>query len=273
MISSGIRLGAWDYLRWKNVIPILNENEDVIAAKLIVYSEEPEEYFTFITFEAYNLLKDWMNFRKSHGEIVDKESWLMRDIWQTTNLTYGAKWGLATLPKKLQSVAIKRIIDRALRIQGLRSNLRNGQKRHEFKAVHGFRKFFKTHAEQVMKPINVEILMGHSTGISDSYYKPTEKEVLDDYLKSANSLTLNHDDVALEKQIKKLEEENKNSEYIIQGRLKERDEQMEILKDQFSSMKKIIDQLVNGLSQSRDQNQVNSVVRSLYDSGLFQEQH
>lgn len=33
-------------------------------------------------------------------------------------------------------------------------------------------------SEQVMKPINVEILMGHSIGISDSYYRPQEKEIL-----------------------------------------------------------------------------------------------
>ena len=41
-----------------------------------------------------------------------------------------------------------------------------------------------------MKPINVETLMGHSTGISDSYYRPTEKELLDDYLKVVNHLTI-----------------------------------------------------------------------------------
>ncbi|MFL6363587.1 MAG: hypothetical protein ACJ719_00050 [Nitrososphaeraceae archaeon] len=39
-----------------------------------------------------------------------------------------------------------------------------------------------------MKPINVETLMGHSTGISDSYYRPTEKELLDDYLKIVDHL-------------------------------------------------------------------------------------
>lgn len=27
-----------------------------------------------------------------------------------------------------------------------------------------------------MKPINVEITMGHDIGISESYYKPTERE-------------------------------------------------------------------------------------------------
>ena len=41
-----------------------------------------------------------------------------------------------------------------------------------------------------MKPINVETLMGHSTGISDSYYRPTEKELLEDYLKAVPLLTL-----------------------------------------------------------------------------------
>ncbi len=226
MMSSGIRLGAWDYLKWSNVIPLYDSEKNVIAAKLIVYCGEPEEYFTFITAEAYSLLKEWINFRKSYGEKIDTETWLMRDIWQTTNINYGAKWGLATVPRRLESVAIKRIIDRALRIQGIRTNLNNGQKRHEFKAVHGFRKFFKTRTEQIMKPIHVELLMGHSTGISDSYYRPKEKEILDDYLKTTDSLTINSDNLTLKKQVLKLEEENKNGEYVIQGKLHEKDEQI-----------------------------------------------
>ena len=41
-----------------------------------------------------------------------------------------------------------------------------------------------------MKPINVEILMGHSVGISDSYYRPTENELLQDYLKTVDALTI-----------------------------------------------------------------------------------
>ncbi len=49
MLSSGIRLGAWDYLRWKHIIPIKNENNEVIAAKVRVYAGEKEEYLSFIT--------------------------------------------------------------------------------------------------------------------------------------------------------------------------------------------------------------------------------
>ena len=40
MISSGIRVGAWDYLKWKHIIPIKNEDDKVIAAKIRVYAGE-----------------------------------------------------------------------------------------------------------------------------------------------------------------------------------------------------------------------------------------
>jgi hypothetical protein len=45
MISSGIRLGAWDYLKWQHVTPIMNDKDEVIAAKLIVYNEEHDQYY------------------------------------------------------------------------------------------------------------------------------------------------------------------------------------------------------------------------------------
>jgi hypothetical protein len=84
MASGGFRLGAWDYLQWKHVYPISKdektEDRQVIAAKLLVYVDEPEEYYTFITPEAYSALKDWMDFRSSYGEKITGESWLMRDL-------------------------------------------------------------------------------------------------------------------------------------------------------------------------------------------------
>ena len=56
MVSSGIRLGAWDYLKWKHMHPISNDEGNVIAAKLDVYSGDVEEYYTFITPEAFTSL-------------------------------------------------------------------------------------------------------------------------------------------------------------------------------------------------------------------------
>jgi len=97
MVSSGIRIGAWDYLRWKHVLPMTNDKGEMVVSKLIIYG--------------------------------------------------------ATCPKKLKSSGIKRLLERALREQHVRQPLQNGAKRHEWKAAHGFRKFYKSRAEQVMKPI------------------------------------------------------------------------------------------------------------------------
>jgi len=35
MVSSGIRIGAWDYLRWKHISPTTNDKDEVIAAKVL----------------------------------------------------------------------------------------------------------------------------------------------------------------------------------------------------------------------------------------------
>jgi integrase len=246
LLSSGIRVGAFETLRWKHVIPIKDEKKgNIVAAKMTVYPGDKEEYFTFITPEAYGAVKEWMDFRESFGEKITQDSWVMRDIWQTTNVKYGAKWGLATIPKKLQSSAIKRLIDRALWEQGIRQQLKNGERRHEFKTVHGFRKFFKTHCEQVMKSINVEILMGHTIGVSDCYYKPSEKEILGDYLKAVNILTINknNNNLILEKEVEELKEKNENNEYLIKSKLQERDDAITALSDQVVELIKEINNL------------------------------
>jgi len=129
--------------------------------------------------------------------------------------------------------------------QGLRRKLPPGKRRHEFQADHGFRKFFKTRAEQIMKPINVEMLMSHSTGISDSYYRPTEKDLFDDYLKAIDLLTINGDRVTLQKQITQLEEKSKDNEYIIKGKLQEKDKQIEALVKKQEQFEKVIQSLID----------------------------
>lgn len=110
MISSGIRIGAWDYLKWKHIIPIVQDG-NVIAAKIIVYSDDPEQYYSLLTLEAYNSLKDWMAYRSSYGEKITGESWIMRDIWQTSERSYGASFGIAKNPQKLNSLGIKSLLE------------------------------------------------------------------------------------------------------------------------------------------------------------------
>ena len=153
---------------------------------MILYRGESDEYTTFITPEAYQALKEYLEFRISHREIVNEKSWVLRDEFDVSK----SSKGLATVSKQLKATGLKRLIERALWAEGIRKPLPKGQKRHEFKVNHGFRKFFKTMAERNMKSLHVEILMGHSTGLARNYYRITEKELLEEYVKAIQNLSI-----------------------------------------------------------------------------------
>ena len=55
-----------------------------------------------------------------------------------------------------------------------------------------------------MKSINIEILMGHSIGISDSYYKITQDDLLTEYLKASNYLMVSNEN-QIQKQYEKIQ--------------------------------------------------------------------
>jgi integrase len=88
MASSGIRLGAFDFLRWKHIIPVYDENNEVIAAKIIVYAGDNDEYYSFMTQEAYKSIKNWIDFRASYGE---KNLNTTRNPNYESNLNHGSK--------------------------------------------------------------------------------------------------------------------------------------------------------------------------------------
>jgi integrase len=196
MASSGIRLGAWDFLLWEHITPIMRDCK-LIAAKIVVYAGDQEQYLSFLTPEAFSELQKWMDFRRDSGEKITGKSWVMRDLWNTRvcSRRRGAV-GLVNNPVRLKSSGIKRLMEDALWSQGIRNRLKPGCRRHEFQADHGYRKWFKTRCEQSgMKSINIEKLMGHSIGISDSYYRITEAELLNDYLKAIDLLTIKENNI------------------------------------------------------------------------------
>ena len=67
-----------------------------------------------------------------------------------------------------------------------------------------------------MKPINIEKLLSHSIGISNSYYRPTDTELLEDYLKVSDLLMIDKQG-KLQKELHKYEEKNQEETYIIKG--------------------------------------------------------
>jgi len=183
MVSSGIRIGAFEGLDWGH-IELIERAGQVLAAKVKVYAGDVEEYTTMITPESYRALKEYIDYRASQGEKTEPSSPLIRDLFQPDRCGYG--W--PKIPKRLKANGVKRLIEDSL--QTVRKPLEKGKRRHEFQAAHGFRKFFKSRAERTMKSLNVEMLLGHDTGLAENYYRPSESELLEDYVKAIPDLTI-----------------------------------------------------------------------------------
>ena len=84
-----------------------------------------EEYFSFISLEAYSRLNEWMTYRENAGELIRKDSQLMRNLWDVTAITGK---GIDSVPVRLKSSGIKRLMERALFAQGIRTILHSLRK-------------------------------------------------------------------------------------------------------------------------------------------------
>jgi len=60
---------------------------------------------------------------------------------------------------------------------------------------YGFRKFFtKQLVDSKLNPEIREMLLGHTIGLTGVYYKPTEEEMLNEYLKAVPLLTISDEE-------------------------------------------------------------------------------
>ncbi|MFZ0221215.1 MAG: hypothetical protein WAM42_05905, partial [Candidatus Nitrosopolaris sp.] len=64
---------------------------------------------------------------------------------------------------------------------------------------------------------------------SDSYYRATEQEILEDYLKAVDMLGIDNDKLTLHKQVVELTEKSREENYVIKGKLQEKDDQINTL--------------------------------------------
>lgn len=314
--SSGIRVGAFPYLRKKHVTPMYkldyliwkkrklenegkfeeankivittkedggegedNNNKDkhvILAAKIITYPGEPEQRFTFISPEAYDVLLDYMSFRQKNGEIITDDSVIIRDEWQTTDvgLKRGANRSMASNPKGIKKGSIERYLARAEKKEGFHQELLPGVKRYPIKTVHGFRRFFETQALRAgMTKMNVDYLMGHELGISEHYFDADEFTMLDDYLKAVNPLTIFNNNnynnsIYLQNKVAELTEKRlAELEAQQQERFKQMQEQFESFKSQI--IKSEVDRLTlfPPVIEDADKKIPIQILKELFDKG------
>ncbi len=184
LCSSGARIGSAEYLRWGDVLEV--EAEDKKLAKVMIYKGEPEEYAAFVTPECWEYLMRYKEVREKVGEKITPSSPVF--IQEVNKRRFSQSQvrpvGVKTLKNQLGEL---------MNHMGVRSALveRATYTSYEFKQAHGFRKFFKTRMEMSgVKPIITEMLMGHAIGVSGSYMKPTHEEMIEEYTKAIDNLTI-----------------------------------------------------------------------------------
>jgi hypothetical protein len=130
----------------------------------------------------------------------------------------------------------------AWKIQGVISVHTLNSEGKSFKSSHGFRKFFQTQCEMIIKSEDVEILMGHgssSRGLKANYYRPREEYLLQQYLKVVDLVTVNEEQ-KLSIQVKDLFYKDRSNELIIKGKLQEKEQQIEKLNEKYEESIKSI---------------------------------
>jgi uncharacterized coiled-coil DUF342 family protein len=117
-------------------------------------------------------------------------------------------------------------------------------KRTELMQTHGFRKFFKTTCINAgMNPLYSEYLMGHRSGLTKSYFKPSDTELLEGndkalgYVSAINDLTIN-EECRLHKKIDELTKK-KNEIEIMESK---HNEEIQAMRDQMSQIMSMIRQ-------------------------------
>jgi integrase len=195
MASSGIRVGAIETLKIKSVKRLDNE-----IGIVTVYPESKDSVYTaLVTPEFLASLDEYLKYRKSQGEKITTESWLIRDKFAMFS-------GKTNRPIPLSSKSINKQMRFLIRRAGLQFG--------ESQPDHSFRKFFNTALMNSDVAYTFkELLMGHSVNLDNVYYdkgsEKSQEKILLEYMKAIDALTIN-DEYRLKKKIVEYEEKLKD---------------------------------------------------------------
>lgn len=195
LASTGMRIGALHSLQLKHLTKLESQY------KVTVYENTKDEYFTFTTPEAAQAIDLYMDFRKRAGEKLDKDSFLIRNEFDMNDIHQVRKQS-----KPIQLTTIRNMLHTKLVKSGIVEKDHDTRRRNEIPMSHGFRKFWTTQTINAkLNPEIRELLLGHRIGLASSYYRPTEEEMLTEYGKAIDQLTIDPSN-RLKREVKQLNE-------------------------------------------------------------------
>jgi len=201
LLLTGMRIGALPDLKLRNI----KKWTEYGVYQITIYEGTNAEYFTFCTPETTAAIDSYLDFRKRSGETLTPNAPLLREQFNQKNAANPRQMSLGGLYTVMEPVIIE---------AGIRVPSNDQHKRHEVMLFHGFRKYVNTQMIRAgVKPVIKEMLLGHGTGLEDSYYRPTEEEILREYLKAIGVLTIS-DEKQLKLEVERLKTETAEIETI-----------------------------------------------------------
>jgi integrase len=178
LCSTGMRIGAISSLSLRN----LRRIEQHHIYELTIYEKTRSQYTVYCTPECASTIDAYMDLRKRQGEKLNSATPLIREQFDK-NDEFRCQH-----PKHISVYTISRWLGDLLISCGIRLKeaVKEGETNRICKEVmlsHGFRKFANT--MMVKANINLivkERLLGHSTGLEDSYFRPDESFLVSQYM-------------------------------------------------------------------------------------------
>ena len=202
MASTGMRVGALPELKLRNI----EKKSD--SYKITVYENYKQEYVTFCSHECRRAIDSYLDFRQRYGENLGLDSLLIREQFDVRDhfaVCYPKKTRSHTLTYKLMDLALRCGIRKKGQLLEGQTSADGASLRKDVAIAHGFRKFFTTQCiNSKVDPQVREMLLGHKIGLASCYYRPTEEEILNEYLKAVDLLTINEEN-RLKRKVEKLE--------------------------------------------------------------------
>ncbi|MGI0056459.1 MAG: site-specific integrase [Nitrosarchaeum sp.] len=225
--SGGFRLEAWNYFTWKDIKLFKNQDNSYKGGALLVYGNDEESYWTHITPEACKYIEMYREKWRSDVGVYPKDDQpLLKAVKYLTI-------------HRLNSIGVKKRIEKIVKSIGMRQALPEGKKRYEVPLDHGFRKYFNTMMRRAkVNYLDKEDMMGHKVGLERHYerYQEEDFERFPEYQKAIPFLTISDEAI--------LRVENQQKQEEIEE-IRKKNLQLEIFA-------KRIDELENGPKARRD---------------------
>jgi integrase len=204
LTSTGLRRGAVPGIKRRHMkwIP------EWKLYQITTYPKAKQKYLTFCTPEAAKEINAYFTFREQCGEVLNDESPLIREEFDVDDIEQVKN------PRAASNIALKMIMTRTAKLAGVRTPHQNGDNgkpthRTEVMLTHGLRKFFDSNLVRgALHPVQLSALMGHRSGLQAVYNKPMDEELLAEYVKSIDFLTMNEEN-KLRLKVNELEQKEK----------------------------------------------------------------